>query len=1254
MIADLYLCWAHYYDYCDNFEKAESIYRKGLDARAQPLDSLEQAHKQFGFSMSQRLLYKDDVRRQEFRSSMEEKRLALTSLRAHKHKHVGSIRTGSAVKSHNPGRVQQPGGSGLSENRQVKVFDDSHAEPMSPTSSGAASASTSVVQTILNSTKKQENLREPGPWNKAKIKSKPLFTGAPSSSASTKLAFSILEDDDDDLIPMADGENNYARGIQLPSGFARSNLPQKNDFDIPIHRDDEIHKSRLFKYDKFMVFPSEKMSFSLEELNAYKWFKKNNIENHFTRTQAKVWENGYGIPIRLPPDFKRKNRLQEDDMELSQFDPKAIAPGRAFCFKIDLIYAPNEEYSPEEILQAKWINGELRSQKDTDMELTIAFERREDVYKEEIKRRSMALGGRKSILPRTESPRTSLAPRKSMAHRKSIATIMPTEQSKETIEQPSFAIIAEQTETEEPETKNDKSEAKNDESEASTSGAVKKVSLSKRKSVYEPKVNGALETIPESFSPPVLRRKIDDEVVVEKPKAIPFSIFQDDEANANNDKDIFKAPPSAPVKTQASAFQEEDDCNTQMFNFFIKSQQISTPKVSKSQSLLNKDNCEPPSRKELDYGDDKDSSMHEVNEEPQWKLPFSSRSSDMASQYTFNEQNEMYRQKLSAIMEMTEESPTISSSGATTSSKSSSNEDFDFTRKSKISNMSRASNLSKINEIPANFQHTLLPSAQLVVYEDEKELTSGTKHSSDEKDESTIVAKDNNTSVVLAAANKSIFNYVPDATLPTITKLATEKTVDISQLPVNQSNKTLELKSLQGNTSVLVAPDITACDPAIFKLPPEETVTTHFVMNFAEEKTEKVPEIFHTKEISFKPLPMMADMTLDMPPLNESIFEMPREPTMPIVPKSPTKGDSDETTTNFSIFQPFGLDKTASDIDLIAPKVDIPEKPVFEIYQDDTGFVFNKSKQMNSDDISKKTLGENNSKIPFESDDTIEARGGDLNDDKENMKMTKSFYASINQTRSHKDVDDELWDMIKSPDQSRNANEAPTSSVGNKSISRKSIKPSVDDELYAMLNSPPATLSRTQTFESESNKTKVQLQKSIIQVDESVTTEQVASTSSIVRKSELPSMRKSELAVNSSVKQVQIKPKSNIDDELYAMISSPDPRISPNQSQPSKVRESVVQQQSHLDAPSLLEPMKEMSIHEYQKNAAVNISNDGFAMSEEIPNTALFSLNMASIKNSTIVGQSLTNERRSGSIHVKPEQSSLKDIIPTSKSIVLT
>lgn len=388
MIADLYLCWAHYYDYLDNFEKAESVYRKGLDARAQPIELIEQAHRQFGFSMSQRILYKDESTQREFRSSMEEQRLALTSLRAHKHRHVGSIRTGSAVKSHNPGRVDQHGSSSRQSNRKVQVFEDGGDAPTSPT------ASTSVVQTILNSTKKQENLREPGPWNKAKVKSHALFTGVSSS----KPSFAILEDDDIPPIPLPDSENNFARGIQIPKDFVRQNLPQE-EFSFPIHRDEEPNKNTLYKYDKFMVFPSADKCYSLEELWAYKWFKKHNINNNFTREQDRVWGSGYGIPIRLPPHFVRKNAKQEDwPMSPINFEEALANDQRRFGFNIHLIYTPHEEYSPDEILQAKWLNGDLISQKGAEMEMTCGFERREEIFTRNAKRRSMAVGGRKSVI----------------------------------------------------------------------------------------------------------------------------------------------------------------------------------------------------------------------------------------------------------------------------------------------------------------------------------------------------------------------------------------------------------------------------------------------------------------------------------------------------------------------------------------------------------------------------------------------------------------------------------------------------------------------------------------------------------------------------------------------------------------------------------------------------------------------------------------------------------------------------------------
>lgn len=367
MVADLYLCWAHYYDYNDNFEKADGVYQKGLNARAQPLDQLEQAHKQFGFSMSQRLLHKDASTRERFLLSMDEQRLALTSLRAHKHRHVGSIRTGSAVKSYNPGRVeQQPHSSGAqSSNRSVQVFEDENQTingmmvglqtPLRG-AVGGGEQQQSIVQTILSSAKKHENLREPGPWNQAKLKTSRSIVG---SLVNQKLAFDIMKDDD--LIPLPDEQNMFMRGIQLPVGFVKKNLPQA-EFEFPLHRDDDKNSRAMAGYNKFMLFPSADKCYSLEELWAYQWWKKRNISNDFTRSQDAVWGCGYGIPVRLPPYFRHRNDKQTSDkMELEAFNPKdVIGDGtRRFAFNIDHIYTGKMNDSPPNCLFSS-IDGSIR------------------------------------------------------------------------------------------------------------------------------------------------------------------------------------------------------------------------------------------------------------------------------------------------------------------------------------------------------------------------------------------------------------------------------------------------------------------------------------------------------------------------------------------------------------------------------------------------------------------------------------------------------------------------------------------------------------------------------------------------------------------------------------------------------------------------------------------------------------------------------------------------------------------------------
>lgn len=1244
-------------------------------------------HKQ-GFLMSQRLLYKDESTQRQFRSSMEEQRLALTSLRAHRHRHVGSIRTGSAVKSLLPGRVEQHDSSMRQSNRKVQVFEDAGDAPSSPT------ASTSVVQSILNSTKKQENLREPGPWNKAKVKQNALFTGASSS----KPSFPILEDDDFPPIPLPAAENHYARGIQLPEGFVPRNLPQ-DDFLFPLHRDEEPAKNTKYRYDKFMVFPAPDKCFSLEELWAYKWFKKRNIENNFTRTQAAIWENGYDIPIRLPPHFARKNSKQDwDDWVLEPINhEEVLANGqRKFGFKIDLIYTPSEEFSPEEILQSKWLNGELMSQLETDMELTCNFERRVEIANQNANRRSLALGGRKSILPhRPVSPRKSMSARKSLA-----APSLP-----EVFEEPKPNLM----------------------SSGAAGGAVSRTCLPKRKSVYTAHTLGTLAKIDEAASPPISRRKMDEDNEVaaassSAPKPTPFSIFEEGGEQTETDEQIFKVPQSAPLQKTSTrfstGFQDEDldGCTTQTFNFYIKSQAISTPKVEKQHAKLAEPESVAALQKGLDFGSDCDTLP---DDEPNAaKQPFTCRSTDVDQPYVI-EQHEVYRQKLSAILETTEDGATVSSLAATASSKSSSAEDFDFTKHTNyqssvamstyrqhtiVNNTAKMSssnvsvtqrenetkkglgfeiyqedeaegndtvasqlptNASKIANSPTAidlptdlkaFDKTLPPAAQFHIYEDEetKAVTDTIEMESNaNKVDTTLVKKPDSP---IEKPNQSVFETSQCDTVPSTwnSKTPTKKNVSIA---ANKSvvQQTQDFALPTASTSANIPPK------SGFNVFQEDTGLTMPAINFAEERTAQLPTIFNqsnmtqmmppekTEAVSMY-IPEIPDIpdedaTKNMSKMfknhvsraeptnpinqsniyNQSVFQLPAEDTVTNVFSANFNDDKLETNPNIPNPMQISLFNAGGNTSAIPMIPDMPTLPEIDFQSEAmstkaAAAAANQSKLSSTQTVGNKTgankTGADQSIFHIFSGDTqMEQNTNDLSKINNSKRVTGFVEVQIPNGMADRDADD----LIES--------QAAAKSSQNKT--------NIDDEFFAMVNKTqkqsPAT--NAPTFSNGSEKT---------------LTERAGE--SIVHMVHESPEKQSPITVDNN-QSIFSKSKHTIDDEFYAMIRSPvrktertlaegmividtpSPQLLPVRQtinvdpKPNPPRISLFQNPSaSSSSTSLLEPMKNTSTQSATlANRKSSFDDVPRAFSEENPNTAMFSLHMPFIKNSTILMTSHEN-----------------------------
>lgn len=108
MVADFYISWAYSYELEGNVRKADEIFRQGIACRAQPLEDLKEAHQHFGYTVAQRLLYKEnETIKEETNRQLSERRLALASLKGFHRKHiVGSVRTGSVIKSAIPGTIK--------------------------------------------------------------------------------------------------------------------------------------------------------------------------------------------------------------------------------------------------------------------------------------------------------------------------------------------------------------------------------------------------------------------------------------------------------------------------------------------------------------------------------------------------------------------------------------------------------------------------------------------------------------------------------------------------------------------------------------------------------------------------------------------------------------------------------------------------------------------------------------------------------------------------------------------------------------------------------------------------------------------------------------------------------------------------------------------------------------------------------------------------------------------------------------------
>ncbi|XP_015190130.1 PREDICTED: uncharacterized protein LOC107073858 isoform X2 [Polistes dominula] len=253
MVADMYRAWAFELEQIEDYKQADEIYLLGLRARAEPLEELDYAHKNFQLAVARKTLGHVDERGD---TSLFEQRQAFSSLKAIKAgKKVGTIRTGHRVRDYLPGSVPQVTSMpNTRPNARVQIYqDDMHGEMK-----GASILDHVPIEDMMH----KENTIKPGPWNTGIKKSNLL-----SSSVKTT-AFKIHEDDQDDhdmqKIRLFPNHTSFFDGSKY-----------SEHIHIPVYVPDRTSVNVILKphYPKDIVYANN-MDISMEEIRAQHYLLK--------------------------------------------------------------------------------------------------------------------------------------------------------------------------------------------------------------------------------------------------------------------------------------------------------------------------------------------------------------------------------------------------------------------------------------------------------------------------------------------------------------------------------------------------------------------------------------------------------------------------------------------------------------------------------------------------------------------------------------------------------------------------------------------------------------------------------------------------------------------------------------------------------------------------------------------------------------------------------------------------------------------
>lgn len=219
-IAAFYMGWAHYYNSSNLFKQAESIFNLGIQLKAQPIEELLTAQKNFRFSLAQRMLYNDESSKKRTISSLAEQRQQVTSLI-------------------NPSQSQQQPAKRLKMDTTSQPDNEAQLDTKHADNYHYASASFDPGQAITSSLS---------------------YVYGDDSYAQIG--------EQDEVVQMM---GTFESGFQAPKSFVDCAKNSSELWEVPLYLEEPFDPNSRCFYPKKRCYPGSGVEYSLEELKAKKW-----------------------------------------------------------------------------------------------------------------------------------------------------------------------------------------------------------------------------------------------------------------------------------------------------------------------------------------------------------------------------------------------------------------------------------------------------------------------------------------------------------------------------------------------------------------------------------------------------------------------------------------------------------------------------------------------------------------------------------------------------------------------------------------------------------------------------------------------------------------------------------------------------------------------------------------------------------------------------------------------------------------------